>query len=287
MRRNVRHLHRPEAWGASDACPLDGADALFADLDGVVYRGSRSIPHAVESLARVRVQMPMAFLTNNASRTPAEVASHLRRLGVHAGEADIISSPQVVVELLRTRVPPGAPVLVVGGLGLAMAVSVAGYSVVRTAADSPDAVVQGFDPTVSWRDLAEACYVLGAADHGRVPWIAANSDLALPLEQGKAPGNGALVQAVQAAVGGEPIYAGKPGRAMFDTALALTGARSPLFVGDRLDTDIAGARAVGIRTALVLTGVTTEDDLRGAPPQWRPDVVLQDLRGLFEPSVPA
>ncbi|MDZ8170815.1 HAD-IIA family hydrolase [Microbacterium xanthum] len=269
----------------SDGTPLAGVDALFLDLDGVVYRGRARIPHAVEVIRRVAEALPVLYLTNNASRTPEEVARRLREFGLAAGPDDIVASPHVVVDLLRSSVPTGSRILVVGGQGLVDAIRSAGFVPVSRASESPDAVVQGFDRSVCWPDLAEACLAL--APRGRaseIPWVASNGDLSLPVEGGNVPGNGALVLAVRVVVGRDPVFAGKPERGMFDLACARVGARAPLVVGDRLDTDIAGARRAGLRSALVLTGITTRRDVAAAPVDRQPDFIFEDLRDLFGTS---
>jgi HAD superfamily hydrolase (TIGR01450 family) len=260
--------------------PLSGVDTVLTDLDGVVYRGAEAIPHAAESLQRVDELCRLAYLTNNASRSPETVAEHLRGMGAPATPETVVTSVHVAMTMLRQVAAPPDPVLVIGGDGLTRAVAAAGYSVVAEASSRPVAVVQGFDASLGWRHLAEAAFALSDRS---IPWIATYSDPGLPVAGGIAPGNGALVGAVAAVVERQPEVAGKPHRAMFDEAIRRTQAANPLFIGDRLDTDISGARAAGIRSALVLTGVTRLDDLLEVDPSWAPDFVIDDLRGLFEP----
>ncbi|WP_159499483.1 HAD-IIA family hydrolase [Microbacterium sp. 18062] len=264
--------------------PLDDVDTVLADLDGVVYAGAGALPHAVESLNRVAGTRRVGFITNNASRTDATVAAHLTELGLRVEPSDIVTSPQAAMRLLRARVAPGATILVVGGEGLVVELEKAGYVVTRSADDAPAAVVQGFAPHVGWSDLAEAAYALKVPeDAGGIPWIATNTDWTIPQARGIAPGNGTLVSAVHTAVGRLATVAGKPETPIFEEAVARFGARAPLFIGDRLDTDIAGAQAAGIRSALVLTGIDRPKHLLAAPSSSRPDFVLGDLRELHEP----
>ncbi|TPX05250.1 HAD-IIA family hydrolase, partial [Schumannella luteola] len=266
-----------------ERAPLDGVDVLLADLDGVVYASHEAIPHAVDALnAAAASGRRLGYLTNNASRTPQTVAAQLRELGLHAEPDDIVSSPQAAVVLLAELVPAGATVLVVGGDGLVSEVERAGFRVTRSADDAPAAVVQGFAPQVAWTDLAEAAFALKGGDSG-IPWVATNTDWTIPQARGTAPGNGTLVSAVHTAVGRLPVVAGKPERALFDVAVARFGAAHPLFIGDRLDTDILGARRAGMPSALVLTGIDGPKQLLAAAPDSRPDFVLADLRGLTEP----
>jgi glycerol-1-phosphatase len=266
--------------------PLDGVDAVLSDLDGVVYAGSGALPHAVESLNRAAADgRRLGYITNNASRTDASVAAHLRDLGLTGTvPADVVTSPQAAMRLLTERVAPGATVLVVGGDGLVVEVEKAGFVVTRSADDAPAAVVQGFAPEVGWTDLAEAAYALAVPeDEGGIPWIATNTDWTIPQSRGIAPGNGTLVSAVHTAIGRLATVAGKPETPIFEEAVARFGSQHPLFLGDRLDTDIAGAQAAGIPSALVLTGIDRPKHVLAAPPTSRPTFILSDLRELFEP----
>lgn len=264
--------------------PLDGVDLVLADLDGVVYAGAGALPHAIESLNRAGADRRLAYITNNASRRDSVVAQHLRELGLHTEPSDVVTSPQAAVRLLADRVAPGSTVLVVGGDGLVYELEKAGYVVTRSADDAPAAVVQGFAPDVGWQQLAEAAYALATPeDAGGIPWIATNTDWTIPQARGIAPGNGTLVSAVHTAVGRLAVVAGKPEKPIFDEAVARFGASSPLFIGDRLDTDIAGAQAAGIRSVLVLTGIDRPKHVLAAPTVSRPDFIVGDLRELHEP----
>ncbi len=266
------------------ATPLDGVDVVLADLDGVVYAGPGPLPHAVDSLNRAGQTRRLGYITNNASRTDASVAQHLRELGLHTEPRDVVTSPQAAMRLLSGRLPAGATVLVVGGEGLVVEVEKAGFVVTRSATDAPAAVVQGFAPEVGWLQLAEAAYALKVPENeGGIPWIATNTDWTIPQERGVAPGNGTLVSAVHTAVGRLATVAGKPEKPIFDEAVARFGAQHPLFLGDRLDTDIMGADRAGIASALVLTGIDRPKHVLAAPPGSRPTYILGDLRELHEP----
>ncbi len=266
------------------ATPLDGVDAVLADLDGVVYAGAGALPYAIESLNAAGASRRLGYITNNASRRDATVADHLRELGLTATQADdVVTSPQAAVRLLRERVALGATILVVGGDGLVYELEKAGYVVTRSADDSPAAVVQGFAPHVGWEHLAEASFALATPeDAGGIPWIATNTDWTIPQARGIAPGNGTLVSAVHTAVGRLAVVAGKPERAIFDEAVARFAAQRALFIGDRLDTDIAGAQAAGLESVLVLTGIDRPKHVLAAPPTSRPTYILGDLRELHE-----
>jgi HAD superfamily hydrolase (TIGR01450 family) len=261
--------------------PLDGVDVLLADLDGVLYAAADPIPYAVDAVnAAVADGVRVAYITNNASRIDAQVAEQLRGFGLDVAPDDVVTSPQAAVGLLRDLVPPGARILVVGGEGITHELGLAGYEVTTSADDAPVAVVQGFHPSVGWVHLAEASFAIRNLD---IPWIATNQDWTIPHSRGVAPGNGTLVAAVHTATGRLPLVAGKPERAIFDTAVERFGAIRPLVVGDRLDTDILGANRAGIGSALVLTGIDRPKQLLAAGPDERPAFILDDLRELSEP----
>ena len=268
---------------SDESTPLDGVDLVLADLDGVVYKGPDAIPHAVESLNATAEDIRVGYITNNASRTDAAVAEHLSDLGLQVKPSDVVTSPQAAVRLLADHVAAGANILVVGGDGLVDEVQKAGFSVTRSAEDDPAAVVQGFSPEVGWAQLAEASFALQGRTDAERPWIATNTDWTIPVARGIAPGNGTLVSAVHTAVGRLPLVAGKPERAIFDEAVARFSAQKPLFIGDRLDTDILGANRAGIASVLVLTGIDGGKQLLSADADSRPTYILSDLRGLSEP----
>ena len=258
---------------------VDSFDALFLDLDGVVYKGASAVSQAVNAINRVLEQgRVVSYLTNNSSRRPDTIAEQLVGLGIKATADQIVGSAMSGAALLATKVPAHSRVLVVGGDGLRHEVSAQGFEVVDHASKEPAAVIQGFSPEVSWRDLAQASFAIQA---GAI-WIATNQDWTIPLEQGIAPGNGTLVGAVHTAVGILPEVAGKPHRPIFDFAVAKLGVTKPLMVGDRLDTDIRGANSAGIESAVVLTGIATRKELIAAKPEDRPNYILDDLNGLFE-----
>lgn len=255
-------------------------DVALVDLDGVAYRGPEPIPFAAESLAAARAAgMELVFVTNNASREPETVAAHLAGLGIPAVADEVMTAAQAAAAVLAERLGVGDKVLVVGGAGLVTAVRAAGFEVVTSADDAPVAVVQGFAPEVGWTQLAEAAYAVQ-----RGAWfVASNLDLTLPNERGLAPGNGSLVGVVRAATGVEPVSAGKPQPTMFTLAAQRRDAARPLVVGDRLDTDLGGARAAGFPGLHVLTGVSSARDAVLATPGERPSFLGADLRSLHTP----
>jgi glycerol-1-phosphatase len=261
--------------------PLDTAyDVALLDLDGVVYLGGTAIPGAAEALRKaVAAGMRLAYVTNNAFRTPAAIAALLTSFGAPASPQDVVTSAQAAARLLAERLPAGAPVLVIGGSGLRMAVRERGLRPVSVAADKPQAVVQGYSPDVSYSMLAEG----GLAVAAGALFVASNGDLTLPSSRGRQPGNGSLIQVIATATGVQPLVAGKPEPPLHRESVLRTGARHPLVVGDRLDTDIEGAHRVGTDSMLVLTGVTGPAEAVAAPPSQRPAYLAEDLSGLLEP----
>ncbi|WP_448608206.1 HAD-IIA family hydrolase [Geodermatophilus sp. URMC 60] len=266
----------PLSAGAAE--PYREYDVALLDLDGVVYVGPEAVPGVPEALAAVRTAgMRLGFVTNNASRTPEEVAGHLTALDVPASASEVITSSQAAATVVAQRLGPGARVLPVGGPGVAAALEAAGLTVVARAEDEPLAVVQGYGRDVGWTQLAEAVVaVRNGAEH-----VATNADATIPSPRGLLPGNGALVGVVSAVTGRPPLVTGKPDPAMHAECVRRTRARRPLVVGDRLDTDVEGGRRAGAATLLVLTGVTDPATLLAAGPDRRPDLLAPDAAGLL------
>jgi HAD superfamily hydrolase (TIGR01450 family) len=255
-------------------------DALLADLDGVVYAGQHAIPGAVDSLQQLEgLGIGLGYVTNNASRTPAQVAAHLRELGAPADDDQVVSSSQAAAELLASLVAPGARVLITGSPALAQEIELVGLTAVYSQDEDPVAVVQGFNPGIGWKDLAEASFVVSSG----ALWIATNTDMSIPQARGIAPGNGTLVAAVAAATGQTPRVAGKPEAPLFHVAAKRLAADRPLVVGDRLDTDILGGNNAGFATVVVLTGVDTTASILAARTAERPDYIINSLSDLHSP----
>jgi glycerol-1-phosphatase len=259
----------------------DSHDAVILDLDGVVYIGQDAVPGAVPAITRLRDGgTPVCYLTNNASRTPEQIADHLRQIGLDVAGTDVLTSAQVAAALLADTLPAGAPVLVVGGEGLRIALLGAGLIPVTDSSERPKAVVQGFHPDLSWRALAEGTHAVRSG----VPWTATNLDRMVPTPRGPAPGNGILVGVIEAATGRTPDHVvGKPGPDPFLRAAERMASKTPIMVGDRLETDIHGARNAGIDAMLVLTGVTLARHVLRCPPDHRPHYLGRDLGDLFRP----
>jgi glycerol-1-phosphatase len=261
---------------------VDAYDAVMLDLDGVVYLGPIAVPGAPEAVARLRQRgIKTGFVTNNAARPPAAVAAHLRELGIPAENADVVTSAQAAAHLLVERFGEGARVLVVGGAGILDALAERTLTPVHSADDSPVAVIQGWAVDLTWEQLNEAAIAIHRGAH----WVATNIDPTRPTDRGLVPGNGAAVAAVRMAVGAQPEVAGKPYRPLLDETTIRLGAVKPIFVGDRLDTDITGAAAAGMDSMLVLTGSHRGRDLLVAGPDERPTHLGRDLAALFQPPL--
>ncbi|MDQ4008899.1 MAG: HAD-IIA family hydrolase [Actinomycetota bacterium] len=260
---------------------LDDHDVVLFDLDGTVYRGGELVSGALEAIQQVHGRgVPVRYVTNNASKPDQAVVDHLIGLGLKAERSEVSTSAQAGAAVLAEKLPAGSRVLVVGSAALESEVDRLGLVPVTEFADEPVAVVQGLSTELGYRDFAEACLAIrdGAL------WVACNADRTLPTERGLMPGNGALVELLRAATDQDPLVAGKPERPLLDRAVSSAGADRPLMVGDRLDTDIAGAVKAGMPSLMVLTGVNTPRHLLEAAPGERPGSVAADLRGLFSPK---
>ncbi len=256
------------------------------DLDGVIYRGSRRLPHVPEVLADIeRRGLLRRFVTNNSTKHRREVAAVLRSLEVPAEPGEILSSAAATAGWLRahaSRTEGAARVLYVGESGLGEELSDAGFRAIHALKAEPEDVtraefvVVGLDRSFTYDSLARAQAALLAGAR----FVATNGDTTYPAEEGLMPGAGAIVAAVAAAGGVTPTVIGKPHAGLAEALREDTGipASQTLLVGDRLETDIDFGRQHGMHTALVLTGVTTQEQLAGS--SIRPDHVLTDLSGL-------
>lgn len=258
---------------------VDGYDAAFFDLDGVIYLGPHPVAGAPETLAELgRRGTRVMYVTNNAARPAQVVIDQLRELGFSADAGNVLTSAQVAAAMLPRELPAGAKVLVCGSSNLAGLLEQAGFRIVASADDRPDAVIQGYDPDLSWRRLDEATLAI----QNGARWYATNDDASRPTERGLVPGVGGQIAVVATALGGEPVTFGKPFRPMLDEAVRRTGATHPIFVGDRLDTDIEGAVAAGMDSLLVFSGAHGKHDLVRAPAEAQPSYIGRDVSALLE-----
>ena len=255
-------------------------DAVFLDLDGVVYRGDRIVRGAVRVLDEVRRNIPRLFLSNNSSRTPEEVAAKLTGLGVDALPEEVLTSALATASLLEREGASGSTAFVIGGRGLREALQSSGIRIVQDHPERADLVVVGWEGSVDYDRLRTASLLVQRGAR----LIASNADASLPAPDGLWPGAGAILSVITTTTGAVPTVVGKPARPLFETAAERTGASHPLVVGDRLDTDIRGASAMGWDALLVLTGTSTQADLLASDDL--PTYVAPDLSALLE-DVPA
>lgn len=260
---------------------IDAHDVAFFDLDGVIYLGPLAVPGAVPGIRGVtEAGARVMYVTNNAARSAEMVAHHLRDLGFAAGPDDLITSAQVAAGVLADTLTPGSLLLAAGTQNLVDLLAEAGFRTTDNADDNPDAVVQGYSPTIPWALLDEASI---AVQRG-AGWYATNDDATRPTDRGLVAGLGAQLAVVGMTVHPRtPTVFGKPHAPMLDFAVGHTGAQRPIFVGDRIDTDIMGANRAGMASLLVFTGAHGKRELLDAGPEGRPTHIGADLRALLQP----
>jgi HAD superfamily hydrolase (TIGR01457 family) len=250
--------------------------ALLIDLDGVVYKGSEAIAGSGKFLAAARRQgMPFLLVTNNSTTSPELVSERLAGMGIAAQPEEILTSAQAAAAYVQTHGRPGARVRIVGEAGLRQAAHEAGLEVVENGTEGVEWLVAGLDRQFDYDKLTQATRaILGGAR-----FVATNADALLPVEGGNVlPGAGTIVAALQVASGIEATVVGKPERGLFEHGRARLGglpASAVAMIGDRLDTDVVGGHRAGLRTILVLSGVTTPE--QAATAELRPDAVVANL----------
>ena len=256
------------------------------DLDGVLYLGDTAIPYAADAVRRLQdAGKQIYFLTNNSGKTRAEYRKKLADVnGLDVPESAIFTSAYATALYLKQRGAAGRSVFVIGEPGLAAELSASGGLIPMTEPDSAevhdiDYVVVGIDRQFTYDKLR---FAHAAITRGHAQFIATNRDATFPMEAGEIPGGGSLVASLATATGREPVTIGKPETHAYEAILDAAGvtAADSVMVGDRLDTDIAVGRRAGAGTVLVLTGVTSEEKAQAAPPGWRPDRIIGDLREL-------
>jgi 4-nitrophenyl phosphatase len=246
--------------------------AVVTDMDGVLWRGDETLPGVTEFFALLRSRgISIALATNNATKTPGDYVDKLAKMGVEGIQvAQIITSSTTAASYLQTQHPAGTPIHVLGSDRLRVLISEAGFTI----ADSGvAAVVVALDPQLTYDKLKRAALLI----RGGAAFIACNEDATYPVPEGLAPGAGSIVAALRTATDVIPLVMGKPHAPMYHAALQYVGqpAANTLMIGDRLNTDIYGATTLGMRTALVLTGVSTPEEAAAAEPA--PDAVYSDL----------
>lgn len=251
--------------------------ALILDMDGVLWRDAEPIgdlPAIFRQIQAAGLKVLMA--TNNASRSPAQHLERLHGFGVTGLDPwQVVNSAEAVAALLKQRYPQGGDVYIVGEPPLIEILAAAGFYQVKDTSQTSSvlAVVGSIDRRITYDKLKEATRLIYAG----ALFVGTNPDRTFPTPQGLVPGSGAILAALTAATYQEPLFAGKPSPLMYQLALERLGVgpHETLVVGDRAETDIAGAQALGCRTALVLSGVT--DAIQAAQWQPAPDIIAADL----------
>ncbi|MDE2952414.1 MAG: HAD-IIA family hydrolase [Chloroflexota bacterium] len=251
--------------------------AIISDMDGVLWRGLQPLPGLREFFACMfDKNMGFVLATNNSSKTRMDYVDKLATLGVNGVQpAHIVTSATATASFLRTKHPPGTRIFVLGGAGLKQILTKAGFMLVE---DDAELVVCGIDTDLTYQKARKATLLI----RGGAGFIGTNPDSSFPAPEGLVPGAGSILALIEAASGQPPIIIGKPERGMFEAALGQLDAdpKETLMIGDRIGTDIQGARALGIKTALVMTGVEDETSLAASPT--KPDFVFEGLPDLIQ-----
>lgn len=249
-------------------------NAAILDMDGVLWRGNQPIGDLRSIFTHIhKIGWKVIFATNNATRTPQQYLKHLLSFGVHAESWQIVTSAAAVLYRLNLLFTKCSPIYIIGEQGLIDACSEQGY--VHSEADA-GAVVVGLDRQLTYEKLKTATLLLRKG----LPFIGTNPDLTFPMPQGLVPGAGAILAALTAASDIKPLIAGKPEPIMYQIALERLHLlpSQVLVIGDRPETDIAGAQKIGCHTALVLSGVTNAEQANDWQP--KPDIISQDLESI-------
>ncbi len=249
-------------------------------MDGVLWRGETPMPGLADfftTLHQCGIQFVLA--TNNASKTPQQYVAKLARFGVTVAQDQIFTSAEATGDYVQRTYEAGVNAFVVGDVGLQTAVQTRGFRLLTIeevmGGETAVFVVAGFNPNATYPQMAAGALLIqkGAA------FIGTNPDLTFPSEYGPLPGAGSFLAFLQAASGVAPVVIGKPGPLIFQMAMAKLGStpQNTAMVGDRLETDIAGGKAAGIQTILVLSGISQLDDVAKAN-GLQPDLIFEDIR---------
>ncbi len=256
---------------------FSGIHAIVCDMDGVLWRGDAPLPGLAAFFDLLRRRpLPFILATNNSSKSPADYVLKLAKMGVAEVPKSVsMTSGIATAAYLRERYSAGTRVYVLGGDGLRQALSGVGFEV---AEDNVEIVVVGLDWDLTYSRLQRAHYLI----QGGALFVGTNRDATFPMPEGLSPGAGSVIAALETSTGQTPLIVGKPQLPMFEAAVSMLGwpAGQTLMIGDRLDTDIVGAQQVGLKTALVLTGVSTLTDLETSEIQ--ADYVFPDLLAVVE-----
>jgi len=255
---------------------------LILDMDGVLWHGDTPVSGLADFFSTIRqLQMNFVLATNNATKISFDYVEKFARFGIEISASNVLTSAEATALYLKQKHSDGAVIYVVGEKGLRTALLEQGFELIENegfvgANAHADIVVAGMTPHVCYNQLASASHLI---NKGAI-FVGTNPDVTFPTEIGPLPGAGSILSFIETATGIEPIVIGKPNRAVFDEAIQrLNGNLSDtVMVGDRLNTDIAGGHAAGLRTVLLLSGISDRNDLVNSPIQ--PDWIFSDLRQL-------
>ena len=258
----------------------DHIKALILDMDGVIWKSDAPIGDLPEIFARIRERgLKFVFATNNGTKTPEEYQQKLASLGVEIDPSQVVTSALGVANMLAKKFTHGSKIFVIGEDGVRAALLAEGFELLSVE-DAPQAqaVVFGIDRSVTFQKMAEATLHIRRG----IPFYATNPDKTFPTPRGEIPGAGAWISTLVTATEVEPIYAGKPFPFMMELSLERLGTQKEetLVVGDRLETDIAAGQAVGCPTAVVLSGVSTQEQAQAWKPS--PTIIAESLSALVE-----
>lgn len=265
--------------------PFFNINALIIDMDGVLWHGNNPLPGLNEFFCTLRkLQLPFILATNNASMTTQQYIKKLDSMGVTVNPTEILTSGMATAHYLAQQFDATSTrVFVIGESGAKQPLEEQGFILTglynvkdHDSTTGADIVVCGLDKALSWEKLATATLNISAGAH----FFGTNGDTTLPTERGFAPGNGATLAALEAATGVKPTLIGKPEPIMYRHAMAILGTdpAQTIAIGDRLNTDILGAVRAGIRSLMVLTGISNENDLKTI--DYQPTWIMQDIRDI-------
>ena len=253
-------------------CPLPRY--LLTDMDGVLWRGQEPMPGLMDFFKFLREHsIRFVCATNNSSTTPEKIAARLQAFGTDVSPDEIVTSSIATADYLATMLPDGAKVYVIGMEGVRAALIDRGFEIGE---DRAQAVVVGIDWNMTYNQLKRASLLVRAG----AKFVGTNSDATFPSPEGIIPGAGSILAAIETATGVRPIVIGKPEPVLYQMAMKRMGARieDTVALGDRLETDILGAVRIGLKSILVLSGVTTREQL--AASDYQPDWVFEDITDL-------
>ncbi len=261
---------------------LNNIRGLIIDMDGVLWHGDQAQAGLTDFFCALRnLRLPFVLATNNASLTAEQYVRKLSAMGVKVSLNEILTSGMATAIYLAQHYPvTETRIFLIGMQGLLEPLQAQGFQctgIYEVQADNrAQLVVCGLDKALNWDKLATAALNIQKGAH----FIASNGDVTLPTELGFLPGNGATIAALSAATGVMPIVIGKPEPIIYQQALTILGLEPAyvVAVGDRLDTDILGAVRAGTRSLLVLSGISTKNDLAGL--DYAPDWIMQDIAEL-------